>query len=178
MIDSSGVKIRTGGREDIPDVLALLDGAVAWLAGRGRTGQWGDRPFSTDPARVEHIAKYGAEPFLIRLAVDDRGRTVGSCVLSEERGAYVPAVAERELFVRNLVTDRTRKGSGIGAALIADAVEEARRRGIGLLRVDCYAGADRGLVAQYRALGFTETEGFEVERPDGVWPGQVLAIRL
>ncbi|MFJ6620997.1 GNAT family N-acetyltransferase [Kitasatospora sp. NPDC091335] len=178
MIDSSGVKIRTGGPEDIPDVLALLDGAVAWLAGQERTGQWGDQPFSTDPARVEHIGRYGAEPFLIRLAVDGRGRTVGSCVLSEERGTFVPAVDERELFVRNLVTDRGLKGSGIGAALIADAVEEARRRGIGLLRVDCYAGADRRLVAQYRALGFTETEGFEVERPDGVWPGQVLAIRL
>ncbi|MFI2610701.1 GNAT family N-acetyltransferase [Kitasatospora sp. NPDC018619] len=178
MIDSS-LEIRTGGPEDVPDILALLDGAVAWLAARGRTGQWGDQPFSTDPARSEHVAKYAAEPFLIRLAVDGQGRTVGSCVLSEERGAHVPAVAERELFVRNLVTDRGRKGSGIGAALIADAVAQARRRGIGLLRVDCYAGADRRLVAQYRALGFTETEGFEVQRPDGdVWPGQVLAIRL
>lgn len=85
---------------------------------------------------------------------------------------------EPELFVRILVTDRSRKGSGIGAALIADAVEETRRRGLGLLRVDCYAGADRRLVGQYRALGFTETESFEVEQPDGVWPGQVLAIRL
>ncbi|MER7581958.1 GNAT family N-acetyltransferase [Kitasatospora sp. NPDC097691] len=178
MIDSSGMKIRTGGPEDVPDILALLDGAVAWLAARGRTGQWGDQPFSTTPARVEHIEQYGREPFLIRLAVDGEGRTVGSCVLSEERGRYIPAVDERELFVRNLVTDRTRKGSGIGAALIADAVEEARRRGIGLLRVDCYGGADRRLVAQYRALGFTETESFEVEQPNGVWPGQVLAIRL
>ncbi|MEU8922843.1 GNAT family N-acetyltransferase [Kitasatospora sp. NPDC048545] len=178
MIDSSSLKIRTGGPEDVPDILALLDGAVAWLAGRDRTGQWGDQPFSTTPERVEHVERYGREPFLIRLAVDGGGRTVGSCVLSEECGSYVPAVDERELFVRNLVTDRTRKGSGIGAALIADAVEEARRRGIGLLRVDCYGGADRKLVAQYRALGFTETEGFEVEQPGGVWPGQVLAIRL
>ncbi|GHF64952.1 GCN5 family N-acetyltransferase [Kitasatospora xanthocidica] len=178
MIDSSALKIRTGGPEDVPAILSLLDGAVAWLAGQGRTGQWGDQPFSTTPARVEHIEQYGREPFLIRLAVDTEGRTVGSCVLSEDRGKYIPAVAERELYVRNLVTDRTRRGSGIGAALIADAVEEARRRGIGLLRVDCYGGADRKLVAQYRALGFTETETFEVEQPNGVWPGQVLAIRL
>ncbi|WP_030235208.1 GNAT family N-acetyltransferase [Streptomyces sp. NRRL S-350] len=172
------MKIRTGGPEDVPDLLALLDGAVAWLAARGRTGQWGDQPFSTAPARVEYVERYGREPFLMRLAVDDEGRTVGACVLSEERGRHIPAVAERELYVRNLVTDRARKGTGIGAALIADAVEEARRRGIGLLRVDCYAGDDRRLVAQYRALGFTETEGFEVEQPTGVWPGQVLAIRL
>ncbi|MEU9076595.1 GNAT family N-acetyltransferase [Kitasatospora sp. NPDC004745] len=178
MTDSLGVTIRTGGPDDIPDVLALLDGAVAWLAGQGRTGQWGDQPFSTVPARAGHVARYGAEPFLIRLAVDGEGRTVGSCVLSEERGPHVPPADEPELFIRNLVTDRSRKGSGIGAALIADAVAQARRRGLGLLRVDCYAGADRKLVGRYRALGFTETEGFEVAQGDGVWPGQVLAIRL
>ncbi|MFJ2867137.1 GNAT family N-acetyltransferase [Kitasatospora sp. NPDC087314] len=178
MIRSSNIKIRTGGPEDVPAILALLDGAVGWLAGQGRTGQWGDQSFSSIPARVEQIAQYGTEPFLIRLAEDDEGRAVGSCVLSEQRGKYIPAVDERELFIRNLVTDRSRKGSGIGAALIADAVEEARRRGIGLLRVDCYGGADRKLVSQYRALGFTETESFEVEQPSGIWPGQVLAIRL
>ncbi|MGW3043483.1 GNAT family N-acetyltransferase [Kitasatospora sp. NPDC001159] len=172
------MKIRNGGPADVPDILALLDGAVSWLAGQDRTGQWGDQPFSTNQARVDQVSSYAAEPFLIRLAVDDDGRTVGCCVLSEDRGRWIPAVDERELYVRNLVTDRSRKGSGIGAALIADAIEETRRRGIGLLRVDCYGGADRKLVAQYRALGFTETESFEVEQPTGVWPGQVLAIRL
>ncbi|MFJ9841983.1 GNAT family N-acetyltransferase [Kitasatospora sp. NPDC101155] len=172
------MKIRNGGLADIPDILSLLDGAVSWLAGQGRTGQWGDQPFSTNQARVDQVSSYAAEPFLIRLAVDDDGRTVGCCVLSEDRGRWIPAVDERELYVRNLVTDRDRKGSGIGAALIADAIEETRRRGIGLLRVDCYGGADRRLVAQYRALGFTETETFEVEQPTGIWPGQVLAIRL
>ncbi|MFG2846163.1 GNAT family N-acetyltransferase [Kitasatospora sp. NPDC048296] len=172
------MKIRNGGLADIPDILSLLDGAVSWLAGQGRTGQWGDQPFSTNQARVDQVSSYAAEPFLIRLAVDDDGRTVGCCVLSEDRGRWIPAVDERELYVRNLVTDRSRKGSGIGAALIANAIEETRRRGIGLLRVDCYGGADRRLVAQYRALGFTETETFEVEQPTGIWPGQVLAIRL
>ncbi|GAA2789055.1 GNAT family N-acetyltransferase [Kitasatospora sp. CM 4170] len=172
------MKIRNGGPESVPDILALLDGAVTWLASQGRTGQWGDQSFSGTPARVELVTKYASAPFLIRLAVDDEGRTVGSCVLSEERGQYIPAVDERELYIRNLVTDRSRKGAGIGAALIADALDEARRRGIGLVRVDCYAGADRKLVGQYRALGFTETESFEVEQPGGVWHGQVLEIRL
>ncbi|MFD0400635.1 GNAT family N-acetyltransferase [Kitasatospora sp. NPDC059811] len=172
------MKIRTGGPDDIPDILALLDSAVGWLAGQGRTGQWGDQPFSTIPARVEQVSEYATEPFLIRLAEDDEGRTIGCCVLSEQRGKYIPAVDEPELYVRILVTDRSRKGSGIGTALIADAVEETRRRSLGLLRVDCYAGADRRLVGQYRALGFTETESFEAEQPNGIWPGQVLAIRL
>ncbi|MER7702019.1 GNAT family N-acetyltransferase [Kitasatospora sp. NPDC097605] len=172
------MKIRNGGPEDIPDILSLLDGAVAWLAARGRTRQWGDQSFSGSTTRVEHIGGYAREPFLIRLAVDDAGRTVGSCVLSEQRPEYATAVDEPELYIRNLVTDRSRKGSGIGAALIADALDEARRRGIGLLRVDCFGGDDRKLVGQYRALGFTETESFEVEQPAGPWPGQILAIRL
>ncbi|MBD0690848.1 GNAT family N-acetyltransferase [Streptomyces sp. CBMA123] len=156
----------------------MLDGAVSWLAAQERTGQWGDQPFSTNPARVDQVASYAEEPFLIRLAVDEDGRTIGCCVLNEDRGKWIPAADERELYVRSLVTDRSRKGSGIGAALIADAIEEARRRGIGLLRVDCYAGNDRKLVGLYRALGFTETVGFEVEQPSGLWPGQVLEIRL
>ena len=42
------MKIRTGGLADIPDILSMLDGAIAWLAAQGRTGQWGDQPFSTD----------------------------------------------------------------------------------------------------------------------------------
>ncbi|MFD5463515.1 GNAT family N-acetyltransferase [Kitasatospora sp. NPDC127059] len=172
------MKIRTGGPADVPDILSLLDGAISWLAGQDRTGQWGDQPFSTIQARVDQVASYAEEPFLIRLAVDDDGRTVGCCVVAEQRGRFVPPSAEPELFVRLLVTDRSRKGSGIGAALIADAIEETRRRGFDLLRVDCYAGNDRKLVGQYRALGFTETEDFEVEQPSGVWPGQVLEIRL
>ncbi|MGW3077153.1 MULTISPECIES: GNAT family N-acetyltransferase [unclassified Kitasatospora] len=172
------MKIRNGGSADVPDILSLLDGAVSWLTAQGRTGQWGDQPFSTIQARIDQVSSYAEEPFLIRLAVDEDGRTVGCCVLSEDRGRWIPAVDERELYVRNLVTDRDRKGSGIGAALIADAVEEARRRGIGLLRVDCYGGADRKLVGRYRALGFTETVAFEVDQPNGVWPGQVLEIRL
>ncbi|MEV7600172.1 GNAT family N-acetyltransferase [Kitasatospora sp. NPDC089797] len=172
------MKIRNGGPADVPDILSLLDGAVSWLAAGERTGQWGDQPFSTIPARVDQVASYTGEGFLVRLAVDEEGRTVGCCVLAEQRGRFVPPSKEPELYVRLLVTDRTRKGSGIGAALIADAVEETRRRGFDLLRVDCYAGNDRKLVGQYRALGFTETETFEAEQPSGPWPGQVLEIRL
>ncbi|MFE6050882.1 GNAT family N-acetyltransferase [Kitasatospora sp. NPDC056446] len=172
------MKIRNGGPADVPDILSLLDGAVSWLTGENRTGQWGDQPFSSVPARVDQVSSYTADPFLVRLAVDEDGRTIGCCVLSEDCGKYPPTVDERELYVRLLVTDRSRKGSGIGAALIADAVEETRRRGIGLMRVDCYAGNDRKLVGRYRALGFTETVGFEVEQPSGPWPGQVLEIRV
>ncbi|KQV24136.1 MULTISPECIES: GNAT family N-acetyltransferase [unclassified Kitasatospora] len=78
-----------------------------------------------------------------------------------------------------LVTDRAARGTGVGAALVADALAEARRRGLSAVRVDCYAGDDRRLVAQYQRLGFTPAEAFEVTLDDGRrWPGQVLEIRL
>ncbi|MFB7665147.1 GNAT family N-acetyltransferase [Kitasatospora sp. NPDC056138] len=174
------MKIRTGGPDDTADILNLLDGAVAWLVSLGRTGQWGDQPWSSRPAAVDRVHAYtgDADTFLVRLAEDADGTVVGCCVVSEQANNYATEIDERELYVRNLVTDRSRKGSGIGAALIADALAEARRRGIGLVRVDCYADGDRRLVGQYLELGFTPTETFEVEQPSGLWRGQILEIRV
>ncbi|WP_354641900.1 GNAT family N-acetyltransferase [Kitasatospora camelliae] len=171
------MKIRGGDADSVAEILALLDGAVAWLVSQGRTGQWGTEPWSGRPAAVARLRETARE-CVVRLAVDEEGRTVGACVLAEEAPDHAPAVAERELYVRWLLTDRSRKGAGIGAALVADAVEETRARGISLLRVDCYAGGDRALVEQYVRLGFTPTEAFELDRPEGPWPGQVLEIRL
>ncbi|MGF1425213.1 GNAT family N-acetyltransferase [Kitasatospora sp. LaBMicrA B282] len=172
------MKIRTGGPEDVPALLALLDGAVAWLAERGRTGQWGSEPWSSRPAAVERAEQY-ARDYLMRVAETPDGTVVGACVLARELPAGVAPADLPELYIRLLVTDATRRGSGIGAALIGDARAETARQGLPLLRVDCYGGDDRALVAQYRALGFTETEPFEVVRPDAPpWPGQVLEIRL
>lgn len=172
-------KIRTGGPDDADDVLALLDGAVAWLASLGRTRQWGEEPWSSRPAGVRKVQDYLRPPFLARLAVAGDGRTVGSCVLADVPPPYVEPAAEPELYVRNLVTDRAHAGGGIGAALVADALAEGRRRGAAVVRVDCYGGGDRRLVGQYLALGFTESLSFESVLPDGsAWQGQVLEIRL
>jgi GNAT superfamily N-acetyltransferase len=172
------MKIRTGGPGDAASVLALLDAAVAWLVERGRTGQWGTEPWSARPAAVAHVDRYTRE-FLTRIAEVD-GRPAGVCVLAEEPQEYAPPVDEPELYIRLLVTDRALSGSGVGAALVEDARAEARRRGVRLLRVDCYRrGEDRALVRQYEALGFTATAQFTVERPGREpWPGQVLEQRL
>ncbi|WP_049576661.1 GNAT family N-acetyltransferase, partial [Streptomyces sp. SBT349] len=88
---------------------------------------------------------------------------------------YVAPADEPEAYVHLLVTDRRFAGRGVGGALLAHAVAETRRQGIGLLRVDCYAGDDGRLVAYYRGQGFTPTERFTAR---GDWPGQVLARRI
>ncbi|MDX3077385.1 GNAT family N-acetyltransferase [Streptomyces sp. MI02-7b] len=171
------MQIRTGGPADLPATLALLDGAVAWLTARGHTGQWGTEPWSSRPAAVERTRRY-ADAYLLRAAEVD-GEVAGVCVLAGEPPESVPPAGEPELYIRLLVTDRARSGSGIGAALVDDAVAEARRRGVSLLRVDCYAGSDGRLVRRYEALGFTRAERFAVPRDGGEpWPGQVLQRRV
>ena len=86
----------------------------------------------------------------------------------------IAPAAEPERYVRLLVSDRRHAGLGIGAALLTHAAEETRRAGVGLLRVDCWAGGDGHLVTFYERNGFTPTDRFLSD----AWPGQVLARRL
>lgn len=172
------MQIRTAAPDDVPATIALLDGAIAWLTARGYPDQWGTRPWSSRPAAVERAHAYARE-YLMRVAETDDGAVIGASVVAEEPPGSVAPAGERELYLRLLVTDRARSGTGIGAALVADAVQEARRRGITLLRVDCYAGNEGRLIAQYEALGFTRTEPFlTVDGQGAPWAGQVLQLRL
>ena len=65
-----------------------------------------------------------------------------------------------------------------GAALIGYAREEAAARGIGLIRVDCWAGEDGSLVRVYEKYGFSRVQEFTVALLTGPWPGMLLAMRL
>ncbi|MFC4144946.1 GNAT family N-acetyltransferase [Micromonospora mangrovi] len=168
--------IRAGGPADAGHVLRLFDVAIAWLAARGRTGQWGSAPASTDPARIAQAQAWAGGGGLHLALRDDT--VVGALVVGTAT-AYVPPATEPELYVNLLLTDRAHAGLGIGARLLAYAGELARDRGLVLLRVDCYRGDDRALVRFYERCGFTATDPFTVERPGRApWPGQVLARRL
>jgi GNAT superfamily N-acetyltransferase len=171
------VNVRSGGPSDLPAVLGLLDAAVAWLTARGQTGQWGSEPWSSRPESVERVEKR-LRHCSTRIAEID-GLPAGCCIVSDTAADYVEAATEPELYVNLLVVDRRFGGYGVGSTLIADAREEARRRGVNLVRVDCYAGNGGGLVAQYVALGFTPIAPFTVEREgQEPWPGQLLGLRL
>jgi GNAT superfamily N-acetyltransferase len=173
--ETPDIDVRPGGAGDIPAMFAMLDGAVAWLVARGRTGQWGTEPFSGDPARVA-TARRWAETNEIHIAEID-GVPVGALVVGSAPD-YAPPVEEPELYINLLVTDRARAGLGIGARLLDTARAAARARGVTLVRVDCYAGDDRALVRFYERHGFTATEPFTVDAPTGPWPGQTLEHRL
>ncbi|SBT39464.1 GNAT family N-acetyltransferase [Micromonospora narathiwatensis] len=176
MTDQRTITIRPGGPDDAATVLRLLDGATAWLAERGRTGQWGTEPASADPRRIAQADEWATGGGLYLAVLGDAA--VGALVVGAAT-EYVPPATEPELYVNLLVTDRAYAGNGIGARLLAYAEELARDRGLGLLRVDCYGGDDRALVRFYEGCGFTATDPFTVRRPGrDPWPGQVLARRL
>ncbi|MBA6434788.1 MULTISPECIES: GNAT family N-acetyltransferase [Streptomyces] len=168
------IRIRPGDPADAPAVLDMLDAAVVWMNERGNTEQWGTMPYSRRPGGVERVERYLTEnaPFI----AESRGVPVGALVLDSGPSPQMPIApaGEPERYVRLLVSDRRHAGRGVGAALLAHAAEEARRAGVELLRVDCWAGGGGELVAFYERNGFTPTERFL----SGAWPGQVLARRV
>lgn len=169
------ISIRPGEEADVAAALALLDGAVSWLVARGRVGQWGTEPQSTNPRRVAVLTAWARDGWLY-LACLNR-KQVGALAVGPAP-AYAPPVDEPELYVNLLVTDRAYAGRGLGRRLLTHAREIARGCGIGLLRVDCYRGDDQALVRYYEGEGFTATDAFTVELPSGRWPGQILQQRL
>jgi GNAT superfamily N-acetyltransferase len=169
------ITIRQAGHSAVPEVLALLDGATEWLVARGRTDQWGTEPHSTNPRRIAQISSFADDGGLWLAEAD--GRVVGALAVGTA-SSYVPAADEPELYVRLLVTDRASAGQGIGALLLDHARELARAAGVGLLRVDCFAGGDGALVRYYEKQGFTREAEFAVPVNDSEWPGQILFQRL
>jgi GNAT superfamily N-acetyltransferase len=163
--------VRQGEPADIPAVTALYDGAVAWLVELGNTGQWGSEPLSANPRRVTQYQTWVAERLL--WVAERDGLVVGSIALGHHK-PYVDAVAEPELYVESLVTDRSLKGHGIGHALLDHARSLARERGLALLRLDCWAGGGGALVRYYEREGFVVTEPFVV----GDWHGRILQQRV
>lgn len=171
------ITIREGGPDDVPVILGMLDSSVEWLVAQGRPGQWGTNPLSRSPKTVESVARYIDEGWAYVAEAD--GVPAAALTLTDSPGAYLahlPPPGEPERYIHWLASDRRFKGHGVGSALLAHAAEETRRAGVGLLRVDCYAGDDRKLVAYYEANGFTSTEAYTVG--EHAWPGQVLARRV
>ncbi|GIF03293.1 GNAT family N-acetyltransferase [Actinoplanes siamensis] len=167
--------IRSGDADDVPAVMALLDGAVRWLTARGRPGQWGTEPLSGSRRLTTLIAGIAAAGDL-HLAV--RGGVVVGALGIGKPPAHVSPAPEPEIYIVLLVADRDHPGRGIGRHLLAHARRLAVAAGARLLRVDCYAGDDQALVRYYESQGFTATQRFTVPQGDKRWPAQVLEQRL
>jgi GNAT superfamily N-acetyltransferase len=180
--EATEITVRAGRLADVPLILGMFDSGVAWLAAQGRTRQWGSTPWSANPRAVAMVERFVTEgaPFI----AEYEGVPAATLTLTDAPGPYVRPADEPERYIHILASDRRFKGRGAGSALLAHAAQETRRCGISLLRVDCYAGDDRKLVAYYERHGFTPTESFTVGRDawpgqtEESWPGQVLARRV
>ncbi|MGW3949588.1 GNAT family N-acetyltransferase [Streptomyces sp. NPDC004752] len=173
---SEKITIRAGGTDDVPLILGMLDSGVEWLAAQGRTEQWGSTPWSASPRAVALVERFVAEgaPFI----AEYDGVPAATLTLTDGPGPHVRPVDEPERYIHTLASDRRFKGLGVGSALLAHAVAQTRRSGVSLLRLDCYAGGDRKLIAYYERHGFTRAESFTVGESENAWPGQVLARRV
>ena len=175
MVDGPGplgaqFAVRRGSERDTDLLVSLFDDSVAWLVARGFTAQWGSTPFSTVPRQVERCRRWAAHGRM--WLCESRGVTVGALVL-DDAPAYVPAATEPEVYVLVLVTAHSPDAKGAGAYLLDVAVAQAGADGVGLVRVDCFAGNGGALVRFYESCGFQRLTTFDV---DG-WPGQVLGRR-
>ena len=166
----NGMALRTGSVDDLDAVLGLLDRAVEWLVAQGRTGQWGDQPWSASEQRVDRIRAMIAGNEL--LLVDRDGAAAGALVHGPTAHDYVPASAEPEDYVLLLVSDPGVRGAG--RRLLDESWARLDATGVRRQRVDCYAGDDGKLVRFYESAGFTRTERFEVNG----WPGQLLERKV
>ncbi|WP_152648731.1 GNAT family N-acetyltransferase [Streptacidiphilus anmyonensis] len=175
---SPRLRLRLATPEDTSRVLAVMDGIMEWLVGLGRTAQWGTEPWSTSEALAARVLGR-IERRELRVAVTPEDEIAGIVSVAREASDYVRPPEEPELFINLLATSRRFKGHDVGGLLIAEAKAEAARLGLGLLRVDCFAGDDGRLKDWYVSQGFTEVEPFVVKRegrPD--WPGMLLAMRV
>lgn len=171
------MRIRRGGREDVPTILAFGDEAVEWMNARGNTEQWGTEPWTGNSAMEERFLER-ADGGGMRVLEDEDGTPLGVMVITGEHQPYVPDAEEPELYVNFLITSRKHAGRGLGRALIEQAKAEAAERGIDLLRVDCWAGEDGNLVKAYERYGFRRVQEFTVPTRGLLWPGMLLALRL
>ncbi|WP_116203345.1 GNAT family N-acetyltransferase [Amycolatopsis circi] len=163
--------IRPGVAGDADVLLGFFDDAVEWLVARGSAGQWGTEPWSKIPKRVERVREYAADPEFRMAEID--GKPAGALILGQAM-PYAPKADEPELYVRLLITSRRFTGHRVGSRLLQHSMDEAKRRGVDLVRVDCWAGGDGDLPRYYESQGFKPTEQFTV---DG-WLGQVLEQRV
>jgi GNAT superfamily N-acetyltransferase len=166
------VQFRTGSIEDAGAVLALFDANVAWLVERGRSAQWGSEPWSENPRLVGFVRDLLSSGEVTIAEID--GDVVGASVVTDHPMPYVPALDEPERYLKLLIASPAHRGEGIGHRLVELARQRTVADGVGLLRVDCWAGGDRRLVAYYESEGFTPTQEIEVRPGTSV---QVFAWR-
>jgi GNAT superfamily N-acetyltransferase len=138
----------------------MFDANVAWLVERGRSAQWGSEPWSESERLTGFVRDLLAEGEVTIAEID--GQVAGASVVTDHPMPYVPEIEEPERYLKLLIASPAHRGQTIGHRLIELARERTIADGIGLLRVDCWSGGDRRLVAYYESEGFSPVQEIEV----------------
>lgn len=165
-------RFRRATPDDAAAILRLFDDAIAWFVRIGNTGQWGSAALTGQAQWEARAAEWCAAPD--SWVAEHAQVGVSGALVIGDAVPYVPAATEPELYVRTLIGSRDPRARGTGRQLLRLAEERALAAGVGLLRVDCYAGGSGDLIAFYESCGFERVGTFAV----GDWPGQVLQRRL
>lgn len=121
------VTLRAARREDVPAIVALI---AADQLGATRDGVRDDSDLAAYQAAFDAIE---ADPAHILAVAEAAGQIVGTMQLS-----FLPGLARRGALRAQIEAVRvaaSTRGSGLGAAMMAWATDEARRRGCGLVQL-------------------------------------------
>jgi hypothetical protein len=106
-------------------------------------------------------------------------RIIGAIVLGDKPPHYIdPAGDGREIYISGFITTRAPDARTVGRLLLHHTKATAARAGVGLLRLDCYAGGDGALVRYYESVGFEQVTRFTVELLGATYTGCLLEQRL
>lgn len=151
-LGDGSLTVRRATAADVPALVGLI-AADPLSAGRG------DTPDDLAPY-LAAFAEIDADPAHLLVCLDETGgSTVGTLQLT-----VLPSLGRRgtrRAQLESVHVDENRRGRGYGALLVGWAVDEARRRGCGLVQLTSDASrADAHRF--YERLGFTATHhGFK-----------------
>lgn len=121
------VTLRAARRDDVPAIVALL---AADQLGATRDGVRDDSDLAAYRTAFEAI---DADPAHVLAVAETGGQIVGTMQLS-----FLPGLARRGALRAQIEAVRVAagtRGSGLGAAMMAWAIDEARRRGCALVQL-------------------------------------------
>jgi GNAT superfamily N-acetyltransferase len=153
-----GVRIRTAGRRDLDEVVALSAALFAEDAGQR------DPHTDLDWPRREGHEYFGgllSGPTTRCWLAEVDGAVAGSLIGRIKRESTVRPVRVAEL--ESMYVRPEYRSAGVGAALVAGFFEWARRRGAKLAEVTAYAANDKAL-AFYARNGFV-AKSIQLETP-------------
>lgn len=126
-VGSARVLLRTAAEADVPALVGLL---AADQLGRTRDGVRDDGDLAAYAAAFRVI---DADPAHLLVVAEKDGQIVGTFQLS-----FLPGLARRGALRAQIEAVRVaenERGGGLGAAMMAWAIDEARRRGCALVQV-------------------------------------------